>query len=215
MRDVAKNKTGAKTSSFGVTIDVSPLNKLAQGLKGFEKEIPGAAASALNRTIQHVYTRVGKIVTDNYAIKAKDVKSTMANNISKASKGQLSASVRSVGHTLSFAHFPYSPGKPGTGRPVKVKIKKSSGKKEVMTQNRPFVATTGAKSEDKTQFNVFKRTGKERKPIVVLRTLSVPQMITNKATEESITEVANKKLAERVEHEIKYRLDKVKKELKG
>jgi hypothetical protein len=203
-----------KSNRFGVTIDVSPLNKLAKELKGFEKEIPGAISSALNRTIQHVYTKVGSIVTENYAVKSRDVKDTMKNNITKSSKGKLSASIRSIGHTLSFAHFPYTPRKPGTGRYVKVKIKKQSGYKEVKTANRPFIATTGARSEDKIQFNVFIREGKARKPIMVLRTLLIPQMITNNTTEEKITELANNKLAERVDHEIKYRLDKIQREMR-
>jgi hypothetical protein len=206
--------TKIKSKQFGVSIDVTPLNKLAKELKGFEKEIPGAVSSALNRTIQHVYTKVGSIVVENYAVKSSDVKATMKSNVSKATKGKLSASILSRGHTLSFAHFPYSPKKPGTGRYVKVKIKKQSGYKEVKTPNRPFVAPTGARSEDKIQFNVFIREGKARKPIMPLRTLSIPQMITNKTTEEKITEVANNKLAERVDHEIKYRLDKIQREMK-
>jgi hypothetical protein len=213
-------KKGSSTGRFGVTIDVSPLDKLAKELKGFENEIPGAVSSALNRTVQHVYTKIGSIVTENYAVKSQDVKSTMRSNITKASKGKLSASIRSIGHTLSFAHFPHNPqsniiartmGVQHSKARVRVKILKGKG---YVTSKVGFIAKTGAKSADKVQFNVFKRLGKSRLPIAPIRTLSIPQMITNKTTEEKITDLANKKLAERIDHEIKYRLDKVQKEMK-
>lgn len=219
---------GKRGGSFGVTIDVSPLNKLAEGLKGFEKEIPGAAASAINRTVTQVVNRVGRIVTERYAIKTGEVKESMKGHVSGASKSKLKASVRSVGHTLSFAHFPFSPTTPiiarslGAGHPrakVKVRIKKDKGK---VQSKKGFVAKTGAQSADKTQYNVFKRigtfkiarkgryTGQRREQIAPIRTLSIPQMITHETTAEKITAFANTKLAERVEHEIKWRLEKVK-----
>jgi len=209
--------------SFGVTIDVSPLNKLTEGLKGFEKEIPGAASSAINRTLTQVVTKLGRIVTDQYAVKSKEVKETTKGNIRKSSKGNLKASIRSAGHTLSFAHFPFTPKKPSK-RQVKVKIINSKGK---VASKHGFVASTGAKVESKTQYNVFRRTGKfsiaekgryqgkMRENVAPIRTLSIPQMITNQTTSEQITEFANSKLAERVDHEIKYRLENVQKKLKG
>jgi hypothetical protein len=209
---MAKSKANM---SFGVTIDVSPLNKLVDGLKGFEKEIPGATASALNRTLEYISNRMGKIVVENYSVKEKEVKASIKNHMTKASKGDISASIESVGHRLSFAHFPFNPKKP-------VKAKRSIFQKAVMVDikkkrvlsRRGFVATTGAKSQEKTQYNVFMRIGEKRFQIAPIRTLSIPQMITNEKTSEEITEMANKKLAERVYHEIDFRLKKIQEKLK-
>jgi hypothetical protein len=85
---------------------------------------------------------------------------------------------------------------------VKVQIKKSEAKRYINTYPQPFLASTGAKSAEKTQFNIFKRVGKARLPIKILRTLSVPQMITNENVTDQIQQAAQGKLNERLEHEI-------------
>ncbi len=195
-----------------IFVDTKELDKLAIGLKGLEKQMPGASASALNRTVDFIYTRIGRLVTQEYSIKITDVKKTIKKY--KAKKGDLSAKLVSKGHTLSLAHFSFSPKKPGTRRQVKVKIKRGKSK-PVGVDPKAFVASTGAKSADKVQYNVFKRTTNKRLPVVVLRTLSVPQMIGNANVEAQIQEAAQKKLGERIEHEINWRLDKLKKQLKG
>lgn len=206
-----------------VTIDTKSLDKIVKGLSYFGKEMPGAAASAVNRTLDYVNTQVKRTVTAEYAIKQTDV--TACATKKKASKSNLSAGITYKGRLLSLAHFPHNPSVPGTGRYIKVKIKKSEGYKTLgPSQGRgrkgkkgerqsvpwPFVGPTGAKSADKVQANVFQRTGKSRFPIKVLKTLSVPQMITNTNVEEKIQAQAAAKLQERVNHEIKYRLDKIK-----
>lgn len=195
--------------SENITIDVSSLNKIAKGLNGFQSEIPGAVASSLNRTLDFMYTRIGRLVTAEYEIKVKDVKDTIVKI--KASKGDMKAGLKSTGGTLSFAHFKFTPGVPGTKRLVKVKIKKKDGYKVINTTRKPFIMTTGAMSVDKVQYNVFKRIGdgKNKTNVAPLRTLSVPQMIQSVNVGNAIQEAASKKLEERIEHEIEYRLNKV------
>lgn len=206
-------------SKDNIFVDTKQLNKIVIGLKGFEKEMPGAVASALNRTVDHINTKLGRIVTQKYAIKTSDVKSTIKKN--KAAKGDMSASLVSKGYTLSFAHFPHSPETPiiamvlGVRHEkarVKVKIIESKGK---IISKSGFIAKTGAKSADKIPYNVFHRLGKSRFPIAPIRTLSVPQMIGNEEVEKQIQNIANEKLNERIEHEINWRLDKIKNQVKG
>lgn len=176
------------------------LDRLTLELKGFEDKVGEATYHALNRTIDQVITKVGRIVPQSYAIKPKEVKESFKGGIKRPSKTDLTASITSRGHTLSFAHFPYTPKKPRKqAKSVMVSIKKSNGK--VLSRN-GFVATTGAKSEAKTQFNVFMRLGKERLPIAPIRTLSIPQMITNENVGEQIKNFASDKLSDRLEHEI-------------
>lgn len=203
-----------------IFVDTKQLNKIAIELKSLEKEVPGAVASALNRTVDHINTNIARMVTQEYAIKVGDVKKTIKKN--KASRGELSASLVSKGHTLSFAHFPYTP-KKLSRKKVKVTIKRSSGK---VSSKAGFVAPTGAESEDKIQYNVFKRLGKFkiadkgshegewREMIAPIRTLSVPQMIGNVNIKAQIQEEAQKKLNERIEHEIAWRLDNAAKNIK-
>lgn len=189
-------------SKGNIFIDTKQLSSIAIGLRAFEKEMPGAAASALNRTVDFINTKIGKIVTSEYAIKTSDVKKTITKN--KARKGDLSASLVSRGHTLSMSHFPFTPKQPGIKKKVKVKIKKSDGMKVINTDPKAFVQVM------KNSLNVFKRVGPDRKPVVLLRTLSIPQMINSENVEKEIQEAADKKLGERIEHEIKYRLNKIK-----
>jgi hypothetical protein len=200
-----------------IFIDTKQIDRLTIELKGFEQEVGEATFHALNRTIDHVVTQVGKIVPKSYAIKSSEVKESFKGGIKRPSKNNLEASLTSKGHTLSFAHFPYTPKRPRRGgrsvfqNAVMVTIKKSKGK---ILSKKGFVASTGAKSVDKTQYNVFMRLGKSRLPIAPIRTLSIPQMITNEGIGEQIQDIANKKLSERLEHEIIFRMTSSGKRIK-
>ena len=186
-----------------INIDTKQIERLAKELKGFEKEVAEATYHALNRTVDHVFAQVGKIVPKAYAIKKKDVTETLKKN--KPSHSKLEASVTSIGRRLSFAHFPYTPKTPRRSKrsvfdtAVMATIKKSKGK---VLSRKGFVASTGAKSAEKTQYNVFKRLGKSRLPIAPIRTLSVPQMITNEKVGEQVQQSAQTMLEQRLDHEI-------------
>lgn len=185
-----------------IFVDTKQIDRLTLELKGFEDKVGEAAYQALNRTIDQVVTQVGRIIPKSYAIKAREVKDSFKGGIKRPSRTDLTASIESTGHTLSFSHFPYTPKKPKRGgrkSTVKVAILKSKGK---VLSLKGFVATTGAKSEDKTQFNVFMRLGDKRFPIAPIRTLSIPQMITNENVSEEIMKAAQERMDERLQHEI-------------
>ncbi|RCX20883.1 minor tail protein Z (GPZ) [Anaerobacterium chartisolvens] len=185
-----------------IRIDTRQLNNIGRQLRGLEREMPGAAASALNRTVDYINTQVGRIVTQEYSIKTTTVKKTIKKH--KARRGELSAKLVSQGHLLSLANFPFSPKSPGTKRKVKVKIKKQGGRKTVNTSPSAFVQNMN------NSLNVFMRVGEERKPIVVLRTLSIPQMIGNEDINRQIQRDAQAKLSERIEHEVQRRLNRIR-----
>ncbi|PNT91287.1 phage tail protein [Clostridium thermosuccinogenes] len=191
-----------------INIDTRQIERLAKELKGFEKEVAEATYHALNRTVDHVFAQVGKIVPKSYAIKKKDVTETLKKN--KPSRSSLEASVTSTGHRLSFAHFPYTPKTPRR-KTVMVQIKKSKGK---IPSKKGFVATTGAKDPDKIPYNVFKRLGKGRLPIAPIRTLSVPQMITNEKVGEQVQQSAQAMLEQRLDHEITRIMTSMNKEIR-
>jgi len=196
-----------------ITIDTSQLEKLAKEFDGFDKEVAEAACHALNRTVDHVFTQIGRIVPKHYAIKKKDVTETLKKK--KPNSSNLEASVISTGRRLSFAHFPFTPKTPRRGKrtpTVMVKIKQEKGK---VRSRQGFVASTGAKSADKIQYNVFKRLGKSRLPIAPIRTLSVPQMITNAKVAEEIQKSAQAMLEQRMQHEMKRIMTSIDKNIKG
>ncbi len=200
---------------INITVDTKELKRLIIGTKNFEKELAGAIASALNRTVDFVNTRLSRIVTGVYAIKGSDVKKTIRKY--KAKKGQLSARLESKGSTLSLTHFPHKPETTvisrslGVKHPkaqVKVKIKKGS-MKNVGVDPKAFLQKANGAT------NIFKRVGDERKPIVVLKTLSVPQMITNETVGVDIQKIAQDKMNERITHEVDFRLSRLQKQLRG
>jgi len=194
--------TAKQYSRKEIHIDTSQLDTLTKELKGFEKEVAVATYHALNRTIDRVITQTTKLIRQHYAIKdkVKDIKGTFRGGIKRPTKTDLTASLTSRGYTLSFAHFPFTPKKRlKKQKPVKVQIIKT---KSPITSKRGFVAHTGAKSADKIQYNVFKRLGKERKPIAPIRTLSIPQMISSEKISEEIQDFATKEFNKRLEHEI-------------
>jgi len=188
-----------------IDIDTTQIERLTKELKGYEKEVAEATRLALNRTIDFTITQAGREVSNLYAVKQKEVKDSFNGGIKKPTKTKLEASIMSKGHTLSLAHFPFTPKTAKRGKKsvfqnaVFVKIKKARG--SVLVKN-GFVGHTGATSAEKTQYNVFMREGKKRLPIMPIRTLSIPQMITNDNVGEKISLAASQKLNERLEHEV-------------
>lgn len=184
-------------SNTKIVIDTTQLNKIVKGLGEYEKQMPGAAISAVNRTLDYVNTKVGRMVAAEYRIKVSDVKGTITKN--KARKGKLLAFLKSEGSRLTLARFRFGSSK----KTVKVKIKKNDGVKKVTTNPTPFLQNLNGREQ------IMKRQGKRRKPVDVLRSISIPQMIDSLKVSEKIQKEANKKLAERIEHEMSYRLKKV------
>lgn len=180
-----------------IVVDTSQLNKVVQGLEKYEKQMPGAAMSAVNRTLDHVNTRVARFVSSEYRIKNTEVKDTITKN--RATKGKLLAFLKSEGRRLTLVRFRFGSAK----KSIKVKIKKNESTKVVATSPKAFIQNLRGNDQ------IMKRQGKKRKPVEVLRTISVPQMIDSLKVSEKIQTEANKKLAERIDHEINYRLKKV------
>jgi len=215
---------GRRYSRKEIQIDTSQVDNLLKELEGFEEEVASATYHALNRTIDQVITQTARVVKQNYAIKdtAQDIKKTFRGGIKRPTKTDLTASLTSRGHTLSFAHFPFSPKKPPK-RPKKgfksafqkavvVTIKKSTG---AVLSRKGFVAHTGAKDPAKVQYNVFKRLGRKRLPIAPIRTLSIPQMISNEKVSDEIQKFAQDKFHERLEHEITREILNIGRKVKG
>lgn len=207
-----------------VYINFEQINRLTIELKGFEEQVGQSFYHSLNRVVDQVVTQVGRIVPKVYAVKAADVKASFRGGIKKPTLTDLTATITSRSHRFSFAHFPHSPKIPRiagqTRKDVKVIVYKHKGKIPLKSG---FIATTGARSPDKVQYNVFKRIGEyviptkgsykgrinsrtgrpiKRELIAPVRTVTVPQMIGNAGVTQQVQEFAQTKMAERLEHEI-------------
>ena len=217
------NRTeGDDMAKSTIDIDTSQIERLSEELKSYKKEVVSATRLALNRTIDFAITTAGREVSKLYAIKQKEVKESFKSGIKKPTKTNLEASITSTGHTLSIAHFPHNPDNPLLAKmlairyqktQIKVKIMKSKGFKIINNNPKPFIASTGTTSADKTQYNVFARVGKSRLPIMPIKTLSIPQMITNNEVGEKISKLTSEKLNERLEHEISRKMENIQKKV--
>lgn len=187
--------------SSNTFINDKEIKQIAIKLKGLPKQIPGATASALNRTLDYTVTQTKKEVTNIYAIKQKEVNATLKKK--RASKSSLNASIQSTGKTIALSKFPHNPKqyKP-KNKKVKVKVKKQEGYKIIKTSPSTFVQTMGST-------HIWMREGKSRTPVRLLRTLSVPQMISNNEVMDVVQRKAGEKLQERISHEIEWRLSKL------
>ena len=136
-------------------------------------------------------TRVVKDVRKVYNIKAKDLKKSMRTKVEK--KGDAFVWKLNVkSRLLSLTHF----GAKQTKKGVSVLIRKDEGRK---TLAKTFIA----------KGQVFQRKGKERLPLIVKKTLSVPQMFNKETMKEAFEEVG-REYPKRFEHNLDYYLGKIK-----
>lgn len=184
-----------------IILDTSSLNKVIKGLEDFEKQMPGAFTSALNRTLDHVYSRTGRIVTKHYNISVREIKESMHKH--KATYRRTFAYINIRSKSFTLARF-LPGGLLSKSKIAKVKVKKGAGYKNVGGTPKAF---TQVVKDGNT--HIFRRIRKGRYPVKLLRTLSPTQMIENLGVMKEIQALANKKLAERIDHEINYRLKKV------
>lgn len=183
-------------------IDTKGLASIRIDLQNISKQIPGATRSAVNRTLSFTTTQTGREVTNEYTVAKKDVNSTLTKH--RASGSSFSAWIDSKGKSIPLEKFKHRPSKYSKRiKKVQVKIKKSSGYKVLHTSPGAFVQTIYGGSP-----GIYKRKGKNKMPVLKLRTLSIPQMIANPKIINKIQDASAKKLQERVDHEIKWRLEK-------
>lgn len=189
-----------------IVFDTSQLNKLAKDLKGFEKEIPSAFTSALNRTLDHTVTQVKRQATKEYNVLQSDIDKAMKPY--KATYRTPKAWIQIRSRRYSLSRF-LPGGLNSNSKKAKVKVKKGGGRKLV---DNAFVRKVTRKRQDGTEYTntlILRRKGNSNYPVEVLRTLSPTQMVENPKVMNEVMKAANKKLDERITHEVDRRLKKM------
>lgn len=173
------------------------------------------SAKVINRTIGDFKSRgpgwVSQEVVKEYNIKKKDVNETKkgVKNAGKVRVGGVSLDnleIHYQGRLLTPTHFSMKPtSRPANGRAytVTAQIKKSGGRKAL--GSKAFLAKSGREG---TVQIPFQRVGAARLPINPIKTVSVPQMITNETVSENIHKRINEELAKRLDHNLKRILGK-------
>lgn len=175
--------------------DISNINKNTQ--------------KAVSRTISDFKSRgpgwISQEVTNEYNIKKKDVNETRSTRKGASTIKVAGTKVDDIeiiyrGRLLTPTHFSMKPtSRPNSGAyTVSAQIKKSSGRKALGSN--VFLASSGAAGT--TQIP-FQRRGTARLPVDVIKTLSVPQMVTNEKVAENINKRIQEELGKRLEHNLK------------
>lgn len=198
-----------------IDINAEGLLKVVKELEKFPSEIRPAMARAVNRTIDSTNTKVKREVAAEYAVKQKEIAKEIKKE--RANVNKLTGALVAEGSPTPLYRFSHTPQLPNvrTRYGVKVKVKKSGGKKKILHHgNKAFILAIKRK-DDSAANMIFARRRNTRYPIDKLFTLSVPQMISDldgeKGTIQRIKAHANQTLEKTIDQEINYRLDKMAK----
>lgn len=172
--------------------------------------MPAQATKVINRTVGDFKKRgpgwVSQEVCKEYNIKKKEVTAAKTGTRNKAGtisiRGRRLDSLSLVyeGRLLTPTHFTMKP----TSRPagnrrynISAKIKKTGGRK--VLSSRAFLGHSGRAGTIQIP---FQRVGESRLPINAIKTLSIPQMITNEQVGGRIHDRIEEELGKRFEHNL-------------
>lgn len=163
----------------------------------------------IDRTVGDFRSRgpgwVSQEVVKDYNIKKKEINSALSK---KKSAGTIKISGTRIdnmqliysGRALTPVHFGMRPTTRPKNKSYKVTaiVKKSEGRK--VLSKKAFLANSGLEGSRQIP---FQRTTDKRYPIEPIRTISVPQMISN----ESVMERINNKISQELEKRLKHHVD--------
>ena len=193
----------------GIEIEFPNLKDIEKKIAAHEK----AAGKALRRTVSDFKSRapawISAAVVEEYGIKKADVKSAIS---AKQKAGSISIGGISVdniqivyqGRVLTPTHFKLKP----TARPQK-KYKVTAVIKAGQRQQLSSIAFLAHAGGAGTIQIPFQRTGSSRLPVKVIKTLSIPQMVTNEKVAASIQKKITEGLGKRFQHHLEQEISKI------
>lgn len=200
------------------------LDKIAELLEGFPAEGGKIMNRVLLRAADTVRVETGRQIPKVYGAPQKEIRSALNGKKRKVrtimgASGTGSVSVEVVGRPLTitrFRHTPSSPAKPEKGKKrrliqPKSMIFRDSGMKNLGPLHRSgklkpvFLMPVKKKNDGNLRYLLSYRNGVrkgKREKISVIRTLSIPQMVTNEKVGPVIAEKANQTVFKRLTHEL-------------
>lgn len=160
----------------------------------------------LKRTVSDFKSRgpgwISQEIMNEYGIKKKDI-----NENKKGVRNQGSIKISGVkidnmsviyrGRVLTPTHFSMKPTKRRTkNKPYSITAEIRRGRRRAFGK-KAFLASNGS-----SKMIPFTREGDTRYPIKAIKTISVPQMITNKDVNESIAKRIDKEMAKRLDYHL-------------
>lgn len=222
-----------KGKSGSINISLSNYSKL----KAQAEAMDAQAQKAISRTVSDFKSRapawISQAVTEHYGIKKAEVKDAISGT-KKAGKIKISGAVvdnvaiEYSGRPLTPTHFKMKPTRvpakrekeyrrvPGAGvgeggdvamvrapAPYNITAEIKKGKRVTIGDGQAFLGTNKGAG-----MIPFQRTGEGRTPIKSVKTVSVPQMITNPKVAEQIQKNIDEGLSKRLQHHVEQELKK-------
>lgn len=195
---------------INIEISEENLERTEKLLAGIPKGAERAFSNAINRGLSHLKTQAFKEVREVYAVKLSDLNSATKVRVQKAGGQSPVGYINFAGVKIPLYKFKASPSSPGSKQKVKAGVKIGGG----ATFENAFIARMMS-----GHLGVFERTGEQGiekrlekyKPnkytekVEEKMGLAAEQMIRNEDVLEKVSEEAQKKVNERLEHEI-YRI---------
>lgn len=200
------------------------LDKIAQLLQGYPREAAKIMNGVLLRAADTVRVEVGRQIPKVYGVPQKEIRSALNSKQRKVkivtgAAGEGSVSVAVFGRPLTmtrFRHTPQSPpqaAKSGKRRAFRVKalVSRESGMKSVGpvrgldSTNKPVFLMPAKKKDGSGSYLFAFRTGAKKgtkEKLKVIRTLSIPQMVTNDQVGPGIVDKVNQTVFKRLTHEL-------------
>lgn len=204
-------------SSKGITGGIKEYKKLVKKLENINKD----SEKAIKRTVSDLKNRapaqVTKAVTATYSIKSGDV--TKAGKIAKGTAKVIKSSqvidtiqLTYEGRPLTPTHFKMKPTtrskniKDENGKTIK-KAKPQTVTAEIIKGQRKGLGPNVFLGSNKGGADIpFQRKGDARLPIKAIKTLSIPQMITNEKVSKEIQKNLDELLIYRLNHNVEQAL---------
>lgn len=185
----------------GLEITIKNLKKIEDDIKEKEANLVKAVNATTNDFKRRGHGWISQEVTQVYAIKKKDVTKTkkgakVNGKVSIAGVKLNNIEIEYKGSLLTPVHFKMTPKKRPARKEYRVSAEIKKGSKARLPKN-VFLADNGRGTEIP-----FQREGADRLPIKSVKSVSVPQMITNKDTAGRIQERINTELEKRLAHNI-------------
>ena len=172
-----------------VKIDIDEAQRL---LAGIPNGLPMVLSRSLNRALSEGRTAAIRGVTDEYTIKARDVRATFATQ--RATRSKLQASLTSRGGNEPLSKYAYRPRVDTTGarrKSVRVGVRRGA----LHSLDRVFI------KKDGSNIWILERLGRKSYPIEVKYGPAVPLTVGNEAIVDEVIETMQASVEKRLAHE--------------
>ncbi len=176
-----------------IEISEETIDRVEQILAGVPRGAQRAVTNAINRALSSTKTQAFRKARQVYAVKQGDLSGATVTRVQRASTGGVAGYISFSGVKLPLYKFNVSPDVPLKSKYVKAGLKKGSW---TLFQD-AFIAQM-----DSGHIGMFERETSKRLPITQIMGLSGAQMIGNREIIEDLSREAQKKVNERLEHEI-------------